>query len=148
MSILKRQTIREPDVSIKVLNVTTIKEKGGAQGKKIKIKETAYNPGILQGNHVVDVDITGLCPLAIVVRALPCSGRGDTRIVDLDIDAVTLQHELASRQNRVSSMTQPTKVFYKKTAGIHTECCTCQRRAPSGGRDHGCSQGGCWPRRR
>lgn len=56
-------------------------------------KDETHDPGVLEGHHVVNVDVAGLCPCCAVIRGTPCSGSGGTGTVGLDVGAVTLKDE-------------------------------------------------------
>jgi hypothetical protein len=53
-----------------------------------------YNPGILQGYDVVNIDIGGGSPGSTIVRADPGSGRGGAATVGDHVFAISLQYKL------------------------------------------------------
>jgi hypothetical protein len=57
--------------------------------------EQTYDPGILQGHHVVDVQVRGGGPGGAVVGRGPRAGGGLARAVDGDGGGVSLKHVLA-----------------------------------------------------
>lgn len=63
-------------------------EKGG-RGRK------TYDPGVLQGHHVVNVQVRGGGPGGAVVGGHPLAGRGLAGAVDGDGGGVALEHVLA-----------------------------------------------------
>lgn len=56
---------------------------------------SARLPGVAQGHHVVDVDITGSSPCGAIVRAEPRAAGGGTSTVGHDTSAITLEDRLA-----------------------------------------------------
>lgn len=68
----------------------------------IEVGDT-YNPGILEGNHVINVEVAGLGPCGAVVRALPGSRGGLAGIVDLDVFAVALQDVFTAERCQYSN---------------------------------------------
>lgn len=56
-----------------------------------------YNPGILEGNHVIDIEVASIGPGGAVVRALPSSRGRLAGIVDYDVFAVALQDVFPAR---------------------------------------------------
>jgi hypothetical protein len=64
---------------------------GTQRGGKVE----THDPGVLEGDHVVNIDVAGLCPCCAVIGREPCSGSGGAGTVGLDVGAVTLKDELA-----------------------------------------------------
>lgn len=58
-------------------------------------EKVTYDPGILQRNHVVNVNVARLGPRRAVVGTLPGARRRSAGVVCLDIVAVALQDILA-----------------------------------------------------
>ena len=54
-----------------------------------------YDPGILEGDHMVNVKLSGIRRGLCVVRADPAARLGDAGVVDYDVGAVALENKLA-----------------------------------------------------
>lgn len=55
-----------------------------------------YDPGILEGNHVVNVEVPGVSRRFCVVRADPCARLGNAGTIDHDVGPVAFQDEFPS----------------------------------------------------
>lgn len=63
----------------------------------MSMREGTYDPGVLQWNHVVNVDVAGLCPCGSVIGRLPSAGSSSAGRVGDDVCSVSLQDVLTNR---------------------------------------------------
>ena len=78
-----------------------------------------HDPGVLEGNHVVDIDVGGGLPGGAVKGRHP-SARGGGAVGGLDdVDAITLQDGLADRQDAC----QLRATIARPKLNCHTGCC-------------------------
>lgn len=63
-----------------------------------------YNPSILQGNHVINIEIRRVLPASAVVRALPGSRGGLAGVVGLDIGSITFEDIFTTQELDLTSL--------------------------------------------
>lgn len=118
------------------LGGTRLGEVSGCFGSEV---DETHDPGVLQGNHVVNGDVAGLAVRLAVVRAGPCTGGRVAVIADLNAIAITAKDVLAAK-----ALAWTTSPFTVK----HTGHCSFPQRPPSEGTGHDRSYRRRWARRR